>query len=68
MAKEVKITLAAARVNKGLTQLEAGKILGVSKETIKNIELGKTDPHYSTIVKMSDLYDIPINHLIIDIK
>lgn len=65
MAKDIKITLAAARVNKGYTQQEAADLLGVSKETITNIELGKTDPRYSTVVKLSDLYEIPIDNLIV---
>lgn len=34
----MKITLKAARTNKGLTQTQAGKAIGVSKDTISKWE------------------------------
>lgn len=68
MAKEIKITLAAARVNKGYSQKEAGAKIGVSEYTIQNIEIGRTDPRFSTIVKLSELYEIPIDNLILPEK
>ena len=44
MQKFPKITLAAARVNAGLSQQEAAKALGVSVATLQNYESGKTVP------------------------
>ena len=68
MSEEIKITLAAARVNAGLTQAEAAEKSGIKIDTIKNAELGKTDPRWSTVVALADLYGIPINHIIISKK
>lgn len=38
-----KITMAAARVNAGLTQDELANKMGVSRATVVNIENGKTE-------------------------
>jgi transcriptional regulator with XRE-family HTH domain len=58
------ITLKAARVNKGLTQDEAGKLLGVSQYTISNWESGKTYPDAMQILKIQDVYEIKYDDLI----
>ena len=58
------ITLKAARVNKGLTQDEAGKLLGVSQYTISNWESGKTYPDAMQILKIQDVYEIMYDDLI----
>ena len=68
MAKEIKITLVAARVNAGYTQAQAAESLGISVETIKNIEQGRTDPRVSTVLQLADLYHIPIDNLILPQK
>lgn len=39
----MKVTLKAARVNSGLTQSEAGDVIGRSKDVIKAIEKGKRE-------------------------
>lgn len=41
---ELKITMAAARVNAGLTQGEIARLMGVGKTTIVNWEKGHTVP------------------------
>ena len=53
------ITLKAARVNAGLTQKEAGKMLGVSESTILNYEKGITFPDIPILKKIEHLYNIP---------
>ena len=58
------ITLRAARVNKGLTQMEAGKLLGVSLYTVQNWEAGKTFPDAMQILKIQDAYDVKYDDLI----
>ncbi len=54
----MKITLRAARVNKGLTQMEAAEMLNISKETISNYENGKSFPDVKIIKKMEFLYGV----------
>lgn len=58
------ITLRAARVNKGLTQAEAGKLLGVSLYTVQNWEAGKTFPDAMQILKIQDTYNVKYDDLI----
>ena len=45
------ITLKAARVNKGLSQREAAKMLEISKEALSSYERGKTFPAVSVVKK-----------------
>jgi len=58
-----KITLAAARVNANLTQVEAADLLGISKETLQNYESGKTVPTVFLCRKIEEVYRFPIAHI-----
>lgn len=60
---QFRISLEAARVNANLTQKEASGLLGVSLKTIQNYENGVTKPNWSTLIKMSEVYEIPIGML-----
>lgn len=60
-----KITMAAARVNAGITQAEfAGKIK-VRPETVNNWENGKSEPPVSVIRLLSDLSGIPMDYIFV---
>lgn len=59
----LKITLAAARVNKGLKQGDAAKALGVMPQTLRNWEKGKTFPKASQLAKLCDLYGVTTDHI-----
>ena len=50
-----KITLAAARVNAGLTQKEAAKLLNLTPATLQNYESGKTTPSWETARKIGSV-------------
>ena len=54
----LSISLKACRVNKKLTQVEAAKTLGMSKEALISYEAGRTFPDVPTIKKMEELYDV----------
>lgn len=58
-----KITLKAARVNAGLSQIEAAKKLNVAVSTLRNWEAGKTYPKQPHIEKMCDVYRIDFDAL-----
>lgn len=60
---EIKISLAAARVNTRLTQEEVAKKMHVSKKTIINWEKGVVVPSFATINALSDIYKIPENNI-----
>ena len=60
-----RITLKAARVNKGMTQAEAAKALGVSVDTVRNYENGKSYPDVRILKKIEEVYDVEYDSLII---
>lgn len=58
------LTPAAARVNAGLSQVEAARLLHISRCTLINWESGKTIPTTDKAQEMADLYDIPLQYFI----
>lgn len=60
---QIKITLAAARVNAGLTQEDVAKELHVSKQTIVNWEKGKCAVGYAQAKALEALYNIPMDNI-----
>ena len=54
----LKISLAAARVNKKIKQGEAAKKLGVMPQTLRNWEQGKTSPSAAHLQKICELYEV----------
>ena len=57
--RDIRISYAAARVNKHWTQAEAAKLIGISLNTLLNYETGKTIPDWDTHNKMAELYELP---------
>ena len=53
-----KITLKAARVNKGFSITEAAKELDINVATLSSYENGKTYPDVPMIIKMLALYEV----------
>lgn len=61
---DIGIKIKNARVKARLTQEQAAEALGVSRQTISNWENNKTYPDIVSVVKMSDLYNISLDHLL----
>ena len=61
---EIGHKLKNARLQSGLTQEQAAEALGVSRQTISNWENEKTWPDIVSVVKMSDLYAVSLDHLL----
>lgn len=59
-----KMTLAAARVNKGYTQADAAEKLKISVSTLKNWEKGCSFPKQPQIEKLCDLYELVYDDII----
>lgn len=59
----IQISLAAARVNAGMTQADVAEKMHVSKQTIVNWEKGKTVPGIPEMEMMSRLYKMPQNYI-----
>ena len=59
----IQISLKAARVNAGLTLLEAAKKLGIGKDRLMRWEKnpGKVLPCYQRVI--SDVYKMPIDYI-----
>lgn len=62
--EKLRISLAAARVNAELTQSEVAKMLHVSPNTLVAWEKGKAEPSISQGRTLSELYKIPLAHII----
>lgn len=60
---EIKISLAAARVNAEMTQAEVAKVLHLSKDTIRNWEKGKVKPKSIQLHALCDVYDFPVDNI-----
>lgn len=58
------ITLKAARINKGLSQKEAAKKIGISVDTLSNYERGRSFPDVPTIHRMELVYGCLYSDLI----
>ena len=63
-----RISLAAARVNAGLTQEDVAKAMKVGKQTILNWEKGKIIPKPAQLEMMSRLYNCPVDNIFLPQK
>lgn len=61
---DIGLKIKNARTAAKLTQEQAAEALGVSRQTISNWENQKTYPDIVSVIKMSDLYDISLDHLL----
>jgi transcriptional regulator with XRE-family HTH domain len=52
------------RAERGLSLREAARRAGVVKETISEIERGKTHPYDVTLAKLAHAYDVPLTELL----
>ena len=64
----VKISLAAARVNAGDTQAEVAKILHKTPQTIVNWENGKSPIDTANFVFLCELYKVPQSFIFVPNK
>jgi hypothetical protein len=60
---ELKISLAAARVNAELSQREVAEMLKVGQQTILNWEKGKVAMPAFQLEKLSEIYNMPIENI-----
>jgi transcriptional regulator with XRE-family HTH domain len=52
------------RAERGLSLREAARRAGVVKETISDIERGKTHPYDVTLAKLAEVYEVPLGELL----
>lgn len=61
---EIGSKIKNARNEAGYTQERAAEALGVSRQTISNWENEKSYPDIVSVIKMSDLYSVSLDHLL----
>lgn len=66
--EKLQISLAAARVNAGLTQDDVAREMHISKQTLLNWEKGKVLPNFATLQVLSKLYKMPTNYIFLPNK
>lgn len=59
----IKISMAAARVNAGLTQKQLASVCGVSESTIISWESGKSVPRIDMLPVLESAYGLPIDYV-----
>lgn len=62
----MKITLKALRTNSKLTLEETSKQIGISRETLRSYESGKTAPDLKVLPKILKVYKADINDVKIE--
>lgn len=60
-----KISLKAARVNKGLTQKEVAEIAGIGLSTIGEWERGTAEPNYLQLLGLATLYGVSVDAILL---
>ena len=58
-----KISIKAARIDKGLSQLESAEALGVARGTLSKWENGQSYPDVTFLDKFAELYEISRDQL-----
>lgn len=61
---QVKMTLGDIRKSRHLTQEEAAKLIGISKDTLSKYERGLSYPDVPIIRKIEEVYGINYNNII----
>ncbi|MGE6379021.1 helix-turn-helix domain-containing protein [Peribacillus muralis] len=59
----IKVTLRAARVNTGLSLIEASKIFGINKDTLAKYEKDSSNIPRSIFIQIEEIYKIPVDNI-----
>ena len=57
-----------ARVEAQLTQEQVADELGISRQTMSNWENNKTYPDIVSVIKMSDLYKVSLDYIVVVVQ
>ena len=64
----MKNRLKLLRVERDLTQADVAKSIGISRSTYSNIENGKSNPDFKTLVLLVSFFKIPANEIFFDLN
>lgn len=54
------------RLERGMSQVELGKLLGVTGSQIGMLEQGKREPSIKILIKLSEVFNVPVDFLVRD--
>lgn len=66
--EHLQISLAAARVNAGMTQEDVAGMMRISKQTLLNWEKGKVIPKPAQLEMMCRIYNISVDNIFLPIE
>jgi len=52
------------RRHKNYTQKRMAEILGMTERGFRGYEMGLSTPHYETLIKLADFFDVSIDYLV----
>lgn len=52
------------RIDKGLTQQQVAKVLGISQNTYSQYEIGVLNYPVDALLKLADLYEVSVDYLL----
>jgi transcriptional regulator with XRE-family HTH domain len=65
--RELGVTLgkriAALRKERGFTQVEIAKLLGISQAVVSNYEIGRVRPHPDVLIKLAELLQVSTDEI-----
>lgn len=64
----MKMTLEAARINAGYTQIEAAKLFGIHYQTLAKLEEDSSKTPYDFIRKIPQIYGVPVDDIYFGLK
>ncbi|KAB8151783.1 helix-turn-helix domain-containing protein [Kordia sp. TARA_039_SRF] len=64
MFKQIGVNIKSIRKSNGLTQSELASRLGITRQQVANYEKGDSSIPLSSIIKMSDIFNISIDNLV----
>ena len=59
----MKNSIKVERAKKNLTQAKLAELAGVSRQTINSMELGKYVPSTTLALKLSYIFEVPVNEI-----
>lgn len=57
------ISLKAARINSGLTQTEAAKLVGIHPQTLSKYENDSSEIRNNLVKELAKIYSIPVDYI-----
>lgn len=58
------VNLKIARIKKGITQVELGKMLGLGKDMVSRYETGRAKPTVENLFKIAGILDTTVDFLV----